>query len=764
MPELHVDDLPALISEYADEPLESAALPRSLFETSLKESVSVRSGALTFLVSGEASVRLFNHSDDEDPDRIIGTGSSEASDGGVSLGPQIQFEEGKAWLKYKLRGGTKADGTLEGTGFSFEASTDHSLAFSSYRVHDPDETVQAAVEDDLASPRLILSAEDIEELAPREAVAMQAEGTLGASLSARWADVFSGSLSALGGLVDHADAFAVSVDAGAQAHLDVEVEDAFTVVFSRAEPGTVRAAVKRRDRREVSGSVRAGITARLKDPDGVEEVLGDVVDALLGAAREKVESILDEHSALSEVDGDDLALITTVLERLGLEKTATTIEEIRTRIAGLKEEAAETLREIVESEIEARFSFEYARIDAETVLLEAIIDDERLGDVHGDVLRGNLRPVLAEASAAESGVALRRYFNEETTEVSRSWGLGLQFGEWFSVGSRSEVERTSVERRGPGGRLRQFSFTGKRFSKDESIGGASRCYAARLEASMQAGAGQEASPESRLTCGLTVSTQFREETLGEAECHRWLDLARLWRIVNPGAAPDVRDRIASRADGADAVTASFKIRLPDPVLKTVACQIAAADAEANADAFGRALGEAMVRLEDYGEVRQNPRQRRRYYGPLWAAYLKRSRLRPQDLARQAAETFREKGRSGLAHREGEMWRNIGGTIGGAAQRHPETRERWADFLEGMQAFARVIRGGEGPGAIGQAFEDMQRLWGQAFYLRALGVYVLDIVAQNPVHLERTERILTIDYETGEDTQVENISSTAAPRR
>jgi len=111
-----------------------------------------------------------------------------------------------------------------------------------------------------------------------------------------------------------------------------------------------------------------------------------------------------------------------------------------------------------------------------------------------------------------------------------------------------------------------------------------------------------------------------------------------------------------------------------------------------------------------------------------------------------------------------MWRDIGGTIGGAARRHPETRKRWADFLEGMQALARVIRGGEGPGAIGQAFEDLQRLWGQAFYLRALGVCVLDIVSQNPVHLERTERVLTIDYETGEERQVENISSTTAPRR
>lgn len=764
MDALPIDDLPDIISEHAEKPLGNPDLPLRLFEHSLGKSLSVQNKNLTFRVSGEPSVSLFNRPDDEDPDRILSSGARETSDGDEALGPQVQFEEGKAWLKYKLRGGAKADGALEGTGFSFDASTDHSLAFTSYRVHDPDETVQAAVEDDLASPRLILSAEDIEQLATREAVAMQAEGTLGASLSARWADVFSGNLSALGQLVDHADAFAVSVDAGAQARLDVEVEDAFTVVFSRAEPGTVRAAVKRRDRREVSGSVGAEITARLKDPDEVEEVLGDVVDALLGVAREKVESILSEHSALSELDGDDLALITTVLERLGLDTTAATIEEVQTQIAELEEEATETLQEIVESEIEASFSFEYARIDTETVLLEAVIDEERLGDVHGDVLRGNLRPLLAEASAAESGVALRRYFNEKTTEVSRAWGLGLQFGEWFSVGSRSEVERTSVKRRGPGGRVRQFSFTGRRFNKDESIGGASRCYAARLEASMQAGAGQEAAPGSRLTCGLTVSTQFREETLSEAECDRWIDLARLWRIVNPGAASDVRDRIASRGDGADAVTASFKIRLPDPVLKTVARQIAAADAEANADAFGRTLGEAMVWLEDYGEVRQIPRQRRRYYGPLWAAYLKRPRLRPQDLARQAAETFREKGRAGLAHREGEMWRDIAGTIGGAARRHPETRERWADFLEGMQAFARVIRGGEGPGAIGQAFENMQRLWGQAFYLRALGAYVLDIIAQNPTHLERTERTLTVDYETGEDTQVENISSTAAPRR
>lgn len=631
-------------------------------------------------------------------------------------------------------------------------------------MHDPGETVQTAVKDDLSSLRLISSAEDIEALAPQEAVAMQAEGTLGASLSARWVDVLSGRLSALGQLVDHADAFAVSVDAGAKAHLDVEVEDAFTVVFSRAETGAVRAAVKRRDRREVSGGVSAGVTVTLKNPDQVETVLGDVVDALLGAARGEIESILGEHDALSEIEGDDLTLITTVLGRLGLEQTATTIEEVRARISDLEEEARETLKEIAESEVGVSFFFEYNRIDAETVLLEAVVDDERIGDVHGDVLRGNLRPLLTEASTEDSGVTLRRYFNEETTTVSRSWGLGLQFGEWFSAGSQNEVERTSVERRGPSGQLRRFSFTGRRFNKDESIGGASRCYAARLEASMHSDSGSETYQGGKLSCGLTVSTQFREESVNDTELHRWLDLARLWRIVNPGAVSDIRAQISSRANTANAVTASFKIRVPDRALKTAVRQIAAAGPDANAEAFGRALGEAMTWLKDYGEIRQQPRQRRRHYGPLWAAYLKRPRLRPQDLARRAAEAFREKGRSGLAHREGEMWREIGGTIGGTARRHPETRRRWADFLEGTKTLARVLRGDEGPSAISQAFEDLQRLWGQAFYLRALGVYVLDIVAQNPVHLERTERVLTIDYETEEGLQVENISSTAAPGR
>lgn len=233
---------------------------------------------------------------------------------------------------------------------------------------------------------------------------------------------------------------------------------------------------------------------------------------------------------------------------------------------------------------------------------------------------------------------------------------------------------------------------------------------------------------------------------------------------NPGAVSDIHDRISVRAETADAVTTSFKIRVSGQTLKTAIRQIAAADSDVNANAFGRALGEAMAWLENYGEIRQQPRQRRRHYGPLWAAYLKRPHLRPTDLARRAAETFREMGRSALAHREGKMWRDIGGTIGGAARRHPETRRRWAAFLEGTQVLAHVLRGDEGAGVISQAFENLQRLWGQAFYLRALGVYLLDIAAQNPVHLKRIDRVLTIDYERGEETRVDTISSTTAPAR
>lgn len=753
MSELPIENLSSVLSEHADKPLNRPDLPLHLFDQSLERSVSAENEDLTFLLSGEASVSLFNRPDDEDPDHVI-RDSSPASDD-ETLGPQIRFDPDRAWLKYQLQGGAKANGTLEEAGFTFDASTDHNLFFGSYRVHNPDETVQDALNDDLSSPRLIVDPEDVTALAPHEAVTMHARGTLDLSVSVRWSDVFNGSLSGLSGLVANADLLAVSLDVGAKAHCDIQVEDDFTVMFSRLEPGSVRAAVKRRDRHEISAGASVGITAQMTDPEQANEVLSDVLDALLGTAQEEVESILEAHTSLDDVSGEDLERLLSVLDRLGLDQASSTIEDVRKRISELEAEARDTLQDIVESEVEAGFRFEYSRVDMKSVLLEAVIDDDRLEDVHGTILRGNLRPVLTKASEGESVISLKRYFNEQTVEVSRSWGLGLSFGDMFSVGSTNEVEKRTVERRDHKGQLKEYSFTGTRFSKDDTVG-ATECHTVQLEASMRQSTAHDIPRGNEFSYRFTLRTQFREDDLSQRELSKWLDFAQMWRIIAPGGVSPARDRIAARAEGTDSVTGTYTICVPENALRMVIRQTAAASREQNDSAFGDALGEAMPWLEDY-DPRQDPTQRRKHYGPLWANYLSNSAPQWRDLARRAAEYFRREGRGGLAHRE-SRGRNLPGAIGEIAHNHPQLHDRWNDFLHGAETLGRTMDGKESYEGIPGAFGEMKRLWGQSLYVRALGVYVLDLISQNPIFLRKTDRVFTVDYQTNGTQQIEVFGS------
>jgi hypothetical protein len=50
-------------------------------------------------------------------------------------------------------------------------------------------------------------------------------------------------------------------------------------------------------------------------------------------------------------------------------------------------------------------------------------------------------------------------------------------------------------------------------------------------------------------------------------------------------------------------------------------------------------------------------------------------------------------------------------------------------------------------------------------VRALGIYILDLISQNPVYFDQTECLLTIDYEKGGKTKkVETFTSSAAPEK
>ena len=759
-----IEQLLDILGEHAETPLKSSTLPFHLFEQALDESLPVSDGEdLTFRIAGSVSVSLFNRPDDTTHDPVIGTDAS--PDGEDDLGPQILFNDERAWLRYQVQSGAKANGSLDAAGFGFDASTDHSLSFTSYLVHDADGTVRDAVQADVQSVPVIVRADDVVGISPHEAVAIDARGRLDLSMSVKWSDVLTRSLKALSQLVDGADLFSIEVDASAQAGVDVEVEDDLTVLFSRSEADTVRLAVKRRDRHEISAGVGVGVTVKLQDPEQIHSVLDDAVTALLGMAREELTEILSTYGAaetLAEIDDGDLDAIETVLRRLGLDAAATTIEDLQKKVGALESKAKEALKEIVESDVQASFSFAYSRLDAQTVLLEAVIDDDRVTDFHGQVIRGNLRPLIE--ARTEDGVSLKRFFDERTVEVSRSWGLGLSFGSWFSIGNRTKVEKTITTRHDASGALKQYDFTGLRFNKNDGIGD-EQCYAVHLEATMPKATTHSVPRADEFTYGLIISMQHRENDVSAKEVSRWVDLAQVWHIINPGAASRARRHIQTRADAFEEVTASFDIRVPDEVFRMVFNQIGHAGSDINAQFFGNALGEAMPWMSRHAEILQDPRKRRRYYGPLWARYLSDPLFHPGDLAQSASSTFRRAGHSALAAFEGRNWRSTQGTIGYVARINPDTRPSWRSFLEGAQRLQQTISGNGSYEGIEQAFDKMARLWDQSFYVRALGIYILDLISQNPVYLDATEYTLTVDYKKdGETQKVETFTSSAAPEK
>jgi hypothetical protein len=759
---ISAEQLPEILSEHGKTPLKSSELPFSIFRRKLDKSLSVSSDDLTFRIAGTALVTLFNRPDDTTVDAIIGTNTSADE---AELGSQIQYTSDRAWLKYQVQGGAKADGSLEVSEFGFDASTDHSLSFSSYLVHDPDDTILDAVEADLQDFPVIVSADDVAEIDQHEAVAMEARGRLDLSVSVKWTDVFTRSLRALNRLVDQADLLSIEVDLGAQVDVGVEVEDDLTVIFSRSETGVIRAAVKRRDRHEISAGVGVGITAVLQDPVQIQVVLDDAVDALLGVSAAKLRKILSGYGStetLAETDDDDLDKIQTVLRRLDLEVTATTIKDLREEVDELRSKVGETLKEIVESEVQASFSFAYNRLGTQTVLLEAVIDDDRVREFHGQVIRGNLRPLIKARN--DDGVSLERFFEERTVEVSRSWGLGLKFGDWFSIGTRSKVQRTTTARRDAIGALKQYSFTGLCFNKNDDFGG-EQCYMVRLEATMPRATVHSVPCGDEFTYGLTIGVQYREGDASKEEVSRWVDLAQVWQIINPGAASRARSHIQARASAFDGVTASFKVRVPDEVFRMVFNQIGHAGREINARFFGKALGEAMPWMKRHAAILQDPSKRRKYYGPLWASYLTNHVPGPGDLAREASSMFRRAGHSTLATFEGRNWRKTQGTIGYMAYINPDTRPSWQSFLEGARKLQQTMSKNGSYEGIEHAFNKMVHLWDQSFYVRALGIYILDLISQNPVYFDQTECLLTIDYEKGGKTKkVETFTSSAAPEK
>ncbi len=725
--------------------------PAALASGELEETLPIEVDGVTFSIQGVAGVYAFNSLDDKDPDGILAPAPAADDDDELALGSQIDLDPQHAWLKYEAGVTGKASTSLKDEGFEFNFNAEGGARLTSYQRHDRSEKVGTAVVQDLSDPRLALSASHVRGLEAGEAVGLHVHGKLQAGLKLKWGDVLASGMGTLSRLLDQGEVFNIRVDAALAVSFDVAIEDGFVVVFSRVDENHLRVALRKADGKTLQAGLVAKIGAQFSDPKAVETVLGNVLDGLLGEPFAKVKEILGQ-ATFEGLDDTEKAIVERLLERLGLDSAVADLAALRKKVADLKKETKAKLKEIAETKAELSFSYEYRRVSSDTAVLQATLPVSAINDYHGALIRGRYRGFLTDA-AAKPDLALERFLHEQSLEVRKAWGFSLSFGRWFKASGRDHIEIKQVVRRNAQDH-QQITFLGSRGYtgkwKEDSF-----LWDVDFNAEMPGFSAQLMPTANELDYSLYLLMEYGEGDLSGVELAEMIDHAVIWGGIPAARALSERARLAVLLDGREGVTFSFQLKFDSDAFEGVLDDLAAGDAAR----FGDALGEAMPWGSDFPKVQQVPRERRKLYGALWTRYLQDRSLRPSELAGLARQTFKKQGHETLGWQEGETWRTQRTTtIAGLADLNSRTRRQWEQLSQGAKLLGKAIDRQQPYEKVKKVYRRMRRLWTQSHHVRALGVYLLDLLREHPELEEGVERVFTVTF-TGDDgkEQIENIS-------
>src|SRR5439155_3925077 len=124
-------------------------------------------------------------------------------------------------------------------------------------------------------------------------LSFETRGELSALVDVEWSDIFTAEIGSLAQLLNTRGPAAIATTLGATCSAKVTLVDTFIVAFANAGSpeggaGPLRVAIKKGTVQtgDVAGGV--SISARLADPDAVEQVVDDVIAGLLGTGNARL--------------------------------------------------------------------------------------------------------------------------------------------------------------------------------------------------------------------------------------------------------------------------------------------------------------------------------------------------------------------------------------------------------------------------------------------------------------------------------------------
>lgn len=535
MNEIDVKDIASKLFKIASKPLSDSTIGEVLAEDGGRDT-TVAAGTISavFGATVRTGIHLLNSADDADADGIWGAkpGSNEHASETVDWRPQIQYQDGSAWLKYALSSDVTAKAGSEVGMAAGNFSGDRSLRLLSYRRHLRNGEIGSAVARDLAKMPSALSVSEVLRLDPGDGVALKVRGRLTGTLVLTWSDLFSTSLAGLSSIagVRGPEIFAIKLPAEASVTFSLAIEDDLALSFVRLDGSPAplfRVAVRKSSIHDRRFKAQAGISAGFANPDASRQVVMTVLSGLLEVPADAVTAIRSATS-LEMVPEQYRGHAVTLMDRLNIE-AVDDLRALADRIDQLQTDITARIDELVTAKVTLGLQYEYLRISTDASIFEANLTATALRRLHSSFLSFDLARVLDDTG---QGLTLRFFLHEATIKRVRAWGFSLGATKWLNLKSTQKREGRFVERRyiTPAGEARTHAYAGStRYVTN--VNGWSAEYGATLKADVA-----DARP---LGSGLPQSVKsglhlwWEENSIKPStELGRLVDDAVLWGVVD----------------------------------------------------------------------------------------------------------------------------------------------------------------------------------------------------------------------------------------
>lgn len=660
----------------------------------------------------------------------------------------------KVWLKYTLNASAEAKGggTLQDVGLQLQAN--QAIRTSAYCLHSEEETVMKAIGSDLADLLSVFNKNALlKKMQVGEAVSLQITGGLQAGVTAKWADVFSQSLSGLTSLLNTKKTLAIKVNSGIQAAFRVKLTDDFVLKIAKTGEDEFKIVLKKDLSKSVGLQAFAGVEVALDKPENVEKIFTEVLEGLLGTTEKKLDELVRKLKNDLKLDASDELLLKAILARLG-EEVNVDINLIPNKIEAYKQKVRQKIMEVASSAIKIGFTTEYQRTSAVSELLVAKITSKALEELHWDLLKFNLLPfhkTLAEHKGQHPDIKVESYLHKKTTSTEYSWGFSFGIGKILSI---SSIDKTKIEVTETKNELgqRQVACLGEQLYTS-TWNGLKQYWGSLLTAQLPNFSDKPTYDGFNYAFSLIWKPENKKTT--DNDLAKIIDIAAVWKCIDDSSETTFPLSQQLLQDLAKANTLKYLVSLQLNqniflnLLKIIALQ--------SKEERLTGLAKAFAMCTPYNEtvpIRQNIRARTRAYLPLWKGFVEQ---KLGDAAETAASLF--KADNSLADYE----KNRGSVGGFASLVADENLLRYA--LQSLEGFAKLhqlisekreFKEKE----FRQIFEAANVLWEDSFGTQVFGTYLMNL-AESQGLLSEVERIFSIRYkdETEDKTQEKTLTLT-----